>query len=103
MAKKLPPPQLTLALQGDLDVFSIHDQREALQAQLGKAGTKAAPVLLDLSGIGDVDLSGIQLLLALKYDLEAGGTLLKLAGLKPDWVSRFQPLGLGGLLDQEQA
>jgi ABC-type transporter Mla MlaB component len=105
MAKKDPPPPRTFALQGDLDVFSIHGQWEALQTQLKGLGAGAKPVevALELSGIGDVDLSGVQLLLALKRDLEAEGIRLRLSDAKTDWTTRFLPLGLAGLLDQETA
>lgn len=105
MAKKDPLPPPPFAIQGDLDVFSIHGQWEALQAQLKGigAGEKPLEVVLDLSGIGDVDLSGLQLLLALKQDLEVQGIRLRLSGAKADWTTRFLPLGLDGLLDQEPA
>jgi ABC-type transporter Mla MlaB component len=103
MAKKTPAAPPSFALQGDLDVFSIHGQWEALQAQVVALGTgaKTAGVTLDLGGVADVDLSGMQLLLALKRDLEGQGIPLRLSGAKPDWASRFQVLGLGELLEQE--
>jgi len=100
MAKKELPADRTCALQGDLDVFSIHGQQEALRTQLSTAKAKTASVVLDLSGIGDVDLSGIQLLLILKRDLETGGAQLRLSGVKAEWAARFQPMDLGGLLEQ---
>lgn len=105
MAKKDPPAPRSITLQGDLDVFSIHGQWEVLQAQLKSmgAGEKTTGVELELGGIGDVDLSGIQLLLVLKRDLEAEGIRLRLSGAPAEWTTRFLPLGLDGLLDQEHA
>lgn len=84
----------TLALQGDLDVFSVHQQWEQAQALLA-AGNGAAE--LDLSGIGDLDLSGVQLLSALERDLQAKGVQLTVTGAKEEWLTRFAPLGLAGL------
>ncbi len=85
----------TLALQGDLDVFAIHQQWEQAQALLT---AEHGPAELDLSGIGDLDLSGIQLLYALERELQAKGVQLTVTGAKEDWLTRLAPLGLAGLL-----
>lgn len=105
MAKKAPLPPSTFALHGDLDVFSIHGQWEALQTHLATmdAATRGDGVQLELGGLSDVDLSGIQLLLVLQRDLQAEGVKLRLGGAKAEWIARFQPLGLAELLGQEQA
>jgi len=94
MARKPAPSIRTLALQGDLDVFAIHQQWEQTQTLLT---AKNEPVELDLSGIGDLDLSGIQLLSALDRDLQAKGVQLTVTGAKDEWLTRFAPLGLAGL------
>ena len=105
MAKKDPLPPPPFALHGDLDVFSIHGQWEALQTHLATMGAaaKGTGVQLDLGGVADLDLSGIQLLLVLQRELDADGIKLRLCGAKAEWISRFQPMGLAELLGQEPA
>lgn len=93
-APSLAPP---LALEGDLDIFSIHQQWEQVQPLLNAPGGTAC---LDLSAIGDLDLSGLQLLCALDRDLQAKGIRLALLGVQKDWRPRFGPLGAGGLFDE---
>ena len=91
MARKPSPSPGALTLQGDLDVFSIQAQWERLQAHLISC---EGPVSLDLSSIGDLDLSGLQLLLVLDHHLAARGSRLILNGAKPEWADRFRPMGL---------
>ncbi|GLH69139.1 hypothetical protein GETHPA_06720 [Geothrix rubra] len=95
MARKTHPSPGTFALQGDLDVFSIQAQWERLQARAIPPGD---PFVLDLSAVGDLDLSGLQLLLVLDRHLAARGIPLTVAGAKPEWQDRFRPLGLAGIL-----
>jgi ABC-type transporter Mla MlaB component len=90
------PPSRPLALEGDLDLFSIHAQWESTQALLPTEGTT---IEIDLSGIGDLDLSGVQLLSALDRDFKARNGRLVLIGAKPDWTSRFETLGLANLFE----
>lgn len=91
-----PAPHFNLSLEGDLDVFSIQQQWDKVQALLG---TGAGSPELDLSAIGDVDLSGMQLLCALDRDLRASGVQLRVAGAKEEWKTRFAPLGMQGLFN----
>lgn len=93
MTQATPAPDAPLVLDGDLDVFSIHLQWERLQPLL-QGGPEAH---LDLSGVGDLDLSGLQLLAALDRDLRSRGGRLVLTGLQPAWLDRLRPLGLAGL------
>ncbi len=96
MARKPPSASGALSLQGDLDVFSIQAQWEGLQTHLhAHEGTLS----LDLSSIGDLDLSGLQLLLVLDHHLAARGSRLLLSGVKPEWIDRFSPLGLAPLVE----
>ena len=97
--KKAVPNQVPLALEGDLDVFSIHGQWELLQPLLA---SQPGPVALDLSGIGDLDMSGVQLLLALDRDLQARDCQLTLTGVQEAWKTRYQPLGMAALFDGGQ-
>lgn len=94
MAKKTVPPTHTLSLEGDLDVFSIHLQWEKAQALLATLNSSAE---VDLSSVGDLDLSGLQLLCALDRDLRARGIAFKVVGAKNEWKARFAPLGVAQL------
>ena len=79
MPKKPSTPLAPFALQGDLDLFSIQAQWEALRTRIA---AHQGPLTLDLSGIGDLDLSGLQLLLVLDHQAKSQGAALVL--LQPD-------------------
>lgn len=100
MARKplASPSPTTLVLEGDLDLFAIHQQWELVQPLLQAEGPA---VVLDLKGIGDIDLSGVQLLASLAHDLQAKGISLSLAGAQEAWEARFTPLGLAQLFTKE--
>jgi anti-anti-sigma regulatory factor len=98
MAKKAPIHPSSLALEGDLDVFSIHLQWERLQPLLANQN---GALEVDLKAVSDLDLSGVQLLATLARDLRAKGTVLKLSGCKDEWAERFRPLGLASLFQGE--
>lgn len=97
MPRKPPPFPSPLALQGDLDVFSVQAQWEGLHAYLS---AHEGPLLLDLTSVGDLDLSGLQLLLALDQHLAGRGDRLSLSGAKPEWLDRFRPMGLATILEE---
>lgn len=90
----LPTPD-PLILAGDLDLFSIQGQWEGLRER-GSGGV----VRVDVSGAGDLDASGVQLLAALERDLRAKGGRLELAGVKEDWQARFEGLGWTGAVSE---
>lgn len=96
MVRKPSPPPPSHVIEGDLDVFSIHQQWERLLPLLAEGG---APVQVDLSVAGDLDLSGLQLLCALGRDLKGKGIPLSIQGAKAEWLSRFGALGLGALFE----
>jgi ABC-type transporter Mla MlaB component len=91
MAKKPPASSRRLAFEGDLDVFSIQLQWEKAQALL-TLETGSAEV--DLASVGDLDLSGIQILCLLERDLRSKGIEFTVVGSKEEWKTRFAPLGL---------
>ncbi len=93
MAGKSPKP-IQVALKGDLDVFSIQGQATGLKQALEGAG----PFVVDLSGVGDVDLSGFQLLASTTVG-RAPGTI-RLQGIPPALLDRMQELGLQAFLDE---
>jgi len=88
-----------LSLQGDLDVFAIRAQWEGLCASLPPEGD----VTLDLSGLGDVDLSGFQLLASAQRKVREGGGRLHLTGLPPEVAERLRGLGFHELLGEVPA
>jgi len=91
-----PGPALTVR-GADLDIFGIGAFREEA---LAWAGAVRGPELrLDLAEAGDLDLSGLQVLLALDRTLRGKGCRLALTGLRPDWNERLARLGLAQLLE----
>ena len=65
-------------------------------------GEGAAPLAIEngstevnLSSVGDLDLSGLQLLCALDRDLRSKGVQFSVVGAKGEWKARFAPMGLG--------
>lgn len=93
MGAKASQPK-PIALTGDLDIFSIQAQATALREALAGPG----PHLLDLSGIGDVDLSGVQVLLAAAQGRTPES--LRFQGLSAPLVDRFKELGLQDFLGE---
>ena len=94
MAKKTAPPSRPLSLEGDLDVFSIQLQWEKAQPLLT---TENGSAEVDLASVGDLDLSGLQLLCALERDLRSKGVQFKVVGAKEEWRTRFAPVGVAHL------
>lgn len=90
-----PPAPEPLILAGDLDLFSILGQWEGLRER-GSGGE----VRLEVSGAGDLDASGVQLLAALERDLRSTGGRLELAGVKAEWSARFEGLGWPGAVSE---
>ncbi|MFN7959336.1 MAG: STAS domain-containing protein [Holophagaceae bacterium] len=96
MARKAAPSKQALLLEGDLDIFSIQQQWEkALPLVAGATGIAE----VDLSALGDLDLSGLQLLGALDRDLRAKGVTLAVLGARDEWKARFAALGMAHLVD----
>lgn len=95
MAGKSPKPAVT-ALKGDLDIFSIQGQAASLKQALEGAG----PFVLDLEGLGDVDLSGIQLLVATAVGRARGS--IRIQGLSTALEARLKELGLEAYLAEVQ-
>ena len=96
MAKKAAPSKQVLSLEGDLDVFSIHQQWEKVLPLLTPENGSAE---VDLSSVGDLDLSGIQLLGALDRDLRAKGLPFSVVGAKEEWQTRFAAIGMAHLFN----
>lgn len=88
-AKESAPAPLKLG--EDLDVFSITRAWEILhQAAL----THDGDLMLDLSGVQDLDLCGIQVLAAVDKAFKAREAKLHLLGVRSEWRERLEFLGL---------
>lgn len=96
MAGKATKPVVT-ALKGDLDIFSIQGQATGLKESLAGTG----PFVLDLSGLGDIDLSGIQLLISAGAGRDKG--LIHLRGIPAALADRMRDLGLQAYLREVQS
>ncbi|HJW33222.1 MAG TPA: STAS domain-containing protein [Holophagaceae bacterium] len=93
MAGKSSKPTL-VTLKGDLDVFSIQGQATGLKQALEGSG----PFVVDLAGVGDVDLSGFQLLASATVGRAPGA--IRFQGIPPALLERMKELGLQTFLDE---
>ena len=80
----------------DLDIFGVRTFWE--QARGWVAGAEGPEFRLDLSAAGDLDVSGLQALLALDQALRAKGVALVLQGVRPEWRERMARLGMARLV-----
>ncbi|MFI6817554.1 ATP-binding protein [Nonomuraea sp. NPDC050328] len=81
-----------LALTGDLDQHAARELGAAVEALL--AGERTARLVLDLSGIGDWDATGVAALITVQHRVTGtpDGFLL-LAGVAPEFRERLDALG----------
>ena len=79
-----------LALNDDLDIFAISRLWDQLLRFCREA---TGDPVLELSGVADLDLCGMQALLVLDQDCQARGVRLVLAGLRDEHRERMQDLG----------
>lgn len=85
----VPPPGV------DLDIFGVREFWEDAKDWVLSAG---GPVLrLDLSGVGDLDLSGLQVLVAMEGAVRERGFALELTGVQSAWIQRMEGLGFATL------
>lgn len=80
-----------LKLGDDLDVFSIARAWETLNQA---AHTHEGDLVVDLSGVQDLDLCGIQVLAVVDKAFKARGAKFVLMNVKPEWRERLEFLGL---------
>jgi sulfate permease, SulP family len=87
------PGLLMLRLEGRL--FFLNAERVAEKVRSFEAEAKARTVLLDLSGVYDLEYSALKMLTEAEKRSRAGGVTFWLAGLAPDvyTVVRRSPLG----------
>lgn len=77
-------------LGGELTIFRSAELKELLLPIAERGGA----VALDLSAVSDVDTAGIQLLLALKQSIEAGGGMVRLSAVSHAVSEALNLLGL---------
>lgn len=83
----------TWAVEGDLDIFSLQDQTAKVKPLVASSGG----LTVNLSGLGDIDPSGLQLLLSIKASLQAKGKAFLVIGLPEPLRERMLALGAGAL------
>ena len=83
----------TLRIEGDMNIYRAAELKEVLLAPLASAST----LEVDLSGVTEIDTSGLQLLMLAKKTAQAAGGELRLTGHSAAVVDVFELLNLGAL------
>ena len=82
--------ELQLQIGGDLSIYDAKPLKEALLAALAQTQL----LVVDLSGIGEIDSSGLQLLLLLRREAQQQGIALSLLRPSESVCSLLQLYGL---------
>jgi anti-anti-sigma regulatory factor len=80
--------------EGNLNVFTVQLQWEAARGLRAIEGGRAEA---DLSQVGDLDQSGVELIRKLDWLLGSRGVELRVSGLRAEWLEAFGTMGLGHL------
>jgi MFS superfamily sulfate permease-like transporter len=94
------PGLLLVRLEGR--VFFLNAERIAEQLRLFVAESKPQVVVLDLSGVFDLEYSALKMLIAAEKRQRAAGVSLWLAGISPDVYGVVQRSELGATLGRER-
>ncbi len=78
--------RLALAVTGDLTAPGALEFRDAMLKTLEGALPAAKEIELDLSGIGEIDLSGLQVILAVEAEAHSAGSRMEWRTSLPDPV-----------------
>jgi anti-sigma B factor antagonist len=81
-----------LRLEGELTIYHAAEARDLFQKELAKG----APLELDLSGLGECDTAGAQVLLWLKREGQAKGFLVPFLHHSPVVLEVIDQLNLAG-------
>jgi anti-anti-sigma factor len=84
-----------IRLAGDLTIYHA----AAVQPRLLVALNSGRDVDVLLGEVGEVDSAGVQLLLALRREVDSLGRRCRLTGASAEVAARLSLLGLSGLLD----
>jgi len=81
-----------IAIEGELTIYTALELKDKLLA-----GLSACDELeLDLSGVGEIDAAGLQLLVLVKQEAAAAGKVLRFTGHSPVVVALLDLSGLAG-------
>ena len=83
-----------LRLSGELTIYHAAE----LKAALLPLADEARALVLDLSGVSDIDSAGLQLLLALRRSLAAQGATVQLAGVSGAVADALALYGMAGAM-----
>lgn len=89
---------LRLHAAGEMTIYSAAELKPALLEALGQSDE----IEIDLSGVSELDTSGVQLLMLVKREAVAAGKGLTLSGHSPAVLEVFELLGLGGWFGDPQ-
>ncbi len=93
-----------LALQGELTISGIGEQRDVLLQAIAATGDHPeARLSLDLGGIHACDSAGVQLLLSARLSLIARGAVLHVSACSTPVSEVLRTYGLQSLLDRSAA
>jgi len=81
-----------IAIEGELTIYTALELKDKLLAGLA-AGDEME---LDLSGVGEIDAAGLQLLIMIKQQAAALGKVLRFTGHSPVVVALLDLSGLAG-------
>jgi anti-anti-sigma regulatory factor len=81
--------------EGNLNVFTVQPQWEAARALLA---IEAGWAEVDLSQVGDLDQSGVELIRRLDWLLGSRGVEFRVSGIQEEWRESFAAMGLGHLV-----
>jgi len=90
--------RLRLHAAGEMTIYSAAELKPALLEALGQSDE----IEIDLSGVSELDTSGVQLLMLVKREAVAAGKGLTLSGHSPAVLEVFELLGLGGWFGDPQ-
>lgn len=89
---------LRLHAVGEMTIYHAAELKPALLAALDQSDA----IEIDLSGISELDTSGVQLLMLTKRTAAAAGKALTLSGHSPAVLDVFELLGLGAWFGDPQ-
>jgi anti-anti-sigma factor len=92
--------RLCLQAAGEMTIYSAAELKPALLEALGQSDEDE--IEIDLSGVSELDTSGVQLLMLMKREVVAAGKGLTLSGHSPAVLEVFELLGLGGWFGDPQ-
>ncbi|MGZ8158969.1 MAG: STAS domain-containing protein [Methylobacter sp.] len=90
--KNKKQPSGRISIEGELTIYTALEQKEKLLTALAAAGE----LELDLSGVGEIDAAGLQLLVMIKQQAAALGKVLRFTGHSPVVLDLLDLSGLAG-------